>query len=479
MPNGWAQLGSELLGGPDPNAYDKGRVFTAQTEEALAKARAAQADAIAKDVQAKARDATRAALAQAGFSEADAGLADTLLGAGYGDFNQVMHGLGTRQEMGFRDVAGNPASGNRKRQAALAAISGKPFSPLEAVGPASYTDITADNPTLMTTPYGESSIAENNAQAANAYASANKTQDEMLHPERYRAPSTAAPKVTDALGNPVETGMIPNPNYDPSLPPDMAGNPLVIPQAGSSKDPAAGGAWGTRERMMLSSVLHSALEAGQRLSVTMNMPAGADRGFFDTGFGGHRGVGIMSAMAGNMTWGISDEEVNDYNTVMSGQARNLANLENYGRGAPTQGQIDAIYQALALRPGSVETVKSKMYKMADYRNTVENALHTFQAMNPRMPPDVVTMIEDTLKGLTESVPFTLQDVNALTAAQQKNPRATLKDVMTQRMMTAPARPQQPQARPGSPAVAPVPLGTDADGWVEVQPGVRVRLKPGQ
>ena len=472
MANGWAQLGSELFGGPDPTAYDSGRLYTAQTEGALAKAEAARLDAIAKSEVEKRRGQIQEALAANGATPEQAMLGDTIIGGGFGsDYNAFTSGQLHSQEQQFRSTLADPTADPMTQFAAGQGVEGHVLSPYAFSGQ-NVVDMRAPAAPgapipIQTTPLGQAQIATEAAQAG----AANALAYQRMHPEL----NPGSTKVTDAHGNPVQMGYEPNPMFDDTRP-ASAENPLVIPQAGGSADPAAGGAWGTRERMMLSSVLHSALEAGQRLNVIMGMPSGASGGVLGSGIGGHRGVGIMSAIADNMRWAISPDEVNQYNTVMMGQARNLANLENYGRGSPTQGQIDSIYQALALRTDGTETLESKMMKMADFRNTVENALHTFIAMNPRMKgTDAMQLVDDTLKGIRQSVPFTMDDVNRLTTEQQKNPRATLGDVMRRRMLTQPVRPQAPAAAP----TASVPTGAASDGWYEVEPGVRVRLKPGQ
>lgn len=435
MANGWAQLGSELFGGPDPTAYDSGRLYTAQTEGALAKAEAARLDAIAKSEVEKRRGQIQEALAANGATPQQAMLGDTIIGGGFGsDYNAFTSGQLHSQEQQFRSTLADPTADPMAQFAAGQGVEGHVLSPYAFSGQ-NAVDMRAPAAPgapipIQTTPLGQAQIATETAQAE----AANALAYQRMHPEL----NSGSTKVTDALGNPVQPGLMPNPSYDPTRPPDSATNPLVIPQAGSTNDPAAGGAWGTRERMMLSSVIHSALEAGQRLNTIMDMPSGANSGWLGMG---PKGTALTTAIAENMKWALSSDEVNQYNTLMMGQARNLANLENYGRTAPSQAQIDSIYQALALRPDGTETVEGKMMKMADFRNTVENALHTFQAMNPRMPPEAARMVSDTLANIRQSVPFTMDDVNALSRAQLKNPRATLKDVMTQRAMTQPVRPQ--------------------------------------
>ena len=470
MANGWAQLGSELFGGPDPTAYDSGRLYTAQTEGALAKAEAARLDAIAKSEVEKRRGQIQEALAANGATPEQAMLGDTIIGGGFGsDYNAFTSGQLHSQEQQFRSTLADPNADPMTQFAAGQSIKGEVLNPYAQVGD-SFVDLRAPVAPGAPAPLQRTALTDAKIGAENALAY------QRRHPELN--PSGAAESMLDpyngAFGKP-QPGEMANPNFDPALPASLDNRPFV-PRPGSTLDPAVGGTWGTRERMMLSSVLHSALEAGQRLNTIMDMPSGANSGMLGTGIGGHRGVGILSAIADNMRWAISPDEVNQYNTLMMGQARNLANLENYGRTAPSQAQIDSIYQALALRPDGTETVEGKMMKMADFRNTVENALHTFIAMNPRMKgTGAMQLVDDTLKGIRQSVPFTMDDVNRLTTEQQKNPRATLGDVMKRRMLTQPVRPGQnaggqPPAQTGTATARPdLPL-RDENGWELMEDG---------
>lgn len=467
----WGDAGAALGGifGGSEEAYQAGRLRTAQTENALAQARKTQLEATSEAQKAAARQQTEDALVASGTDPAQAHLLATIMAGETGsDYKAGMEGLGTQQEMGFRDVVANPNTPNNVRQANLAAISGKPFSPLESVGEGSYTDITAATPGIMTTPVGESAIAENNAQAGNANASAAKTRDEMLHPERYRAAGDGPGGIK------APSGYMLNPAFNAALPQSDTNQP-VVPIMGGPADPNVGPPMGQRERSMLSGMLHAGLEASQRLETVTRMPVGANQGLWNQ----HPGTTVMDAAGRSLLWAVSPQDVQLYNVAMSGVARNLAILENYGRGAPTTGQIAAIADQLSLRPG--DTVATMMLKLADYRNTVENAAETFLAMNKNRPDDATLVAEKMLKTARKSVPFTMNDVVDYQAASAKNPGLTIGEFTRQRMMTqrpdaAPAPAAAPGATPG--AAGPPSFATEAEAAAaaasgKIQSGTRI------
>lgn len=470
----WGDAGAALgsIFGGSEEAYQAGRLRTAQTENALAQARKTQLEATSEAQKAATRAQSEDALVATGrYTPAEAHLIATIMNGETGsDYKAAMEGLGTQQEMGFRDVVANPTTPNDVRQANLAAISGRPFSPLESVGEGSYTDITAATPGIMTTPVGQSAIAENQAQAANANASAAKTRDEMLNPDRYRSAG-------EGLGGiKAPSGYMLNPAFNAALPQSETNQP-VVPIMGGPADPNVGPALGSRERGMVSSMLHSGLEAGQRLATISKMPMGASTGVWNQ----HPGTSVLDAAGRSLLWNLSPQEVNLYNVAMSGVARNLANLENYGRGTPTAGQISAIYDTLALRPGEATTA-SAMLKMADYRNTVENAVHTFLAMNPNVPDDAKDLAHQMIAQVQSAVPFTMDDVVAFQTASQGNAGLSIGQYMKQRMMTrrpdaAPAPAAAPASNVGSPGQVPT-FATEAEAAAaaasgKIQHGTRI------
>lgn len=437
--SGWDNLGAVMGGeladnGGDSEAYLTGRYRTAQTEGALANARLNMLKATSEAKKQAARAGVEAALVANGATPTAAHEMATIMQGELGsDYRDVQAGRATQQEMGFRDVVANGATDNATRQRNLAAISGKPFSPLEAVGSGTYTDITAVNPTVMSTPLGQAEIATQRPAQAENYAQADKARRET----------------TD--GGKPESGFEVNPDYDPTVtdPADPRyGKTRAV--TGGSKDPNIGAPLGARERVIISSVVHSGMESAQRVHNIMRMPAEVSSGLFGSG---SLKIDPMSAVKNNMLLKLNDTDINNYNALMLGQARNVANLESMGRYSPSEAQISTIYQQLALKSG--DSLETKMMRMADYRNMVENALRTTQMMvGNQLPSDVRAELEHQLASIKEAVPFTIDNVTDLQTTQRTKPRATLREVMSQRMATAPAPKAGGAAPPAGPAAPP-------------------------
>lgn len=460
MADGWSNFGTalgDLFSGGD-DAYEEGRLHAIKTESALLEARNRQLTNKALEAEQAAQQELQNQAAALGIDPA----ALAITRAGWGpDYNSAMSGRATGQEMGFRDRVADPATPNDARQFALAAISGKPFNPLEAVGPASYTDITAPQPELRTTPYGESMIAERDATT------------------RLRNVQAGDPDYQTAGSGGVGVGgmkeppkYMANPNFDPSRPPDTVTNPMVVPVVGGPADPNVGPAMGTRERAVVARIDNAAANTAGDLRAMVAMPSGASQGVFGIGAGASPGVGIMEATVNSMKLRLAPEEIRQYNSILGGFSNQLRTLEQMGL-AGSQG-LAAQYDALAFRPE--DTVEDKMFKLASVRQSTENALGTILAMNPNMPDDAKARMRTTIANVRQAVPYTREDVIALQAEQRRNPRATLASLIAQRRNAAPVR-STPAAGP-APTSAPMTGTPDPEGWVTMPNGVRVRRKPG-
>jgi hypothetical protein len=462
--SGWEQLGNVLGGGVDhTGAYEGGQLYASKTIDALEQAKGRQLSNIAADAKQKARDSTEQALIASGTEPTQAHLLATIMTGETGsDYSAGMTGLAKGQETNFRNVLGDPTASPTAQFAAGQAVKGEVLNPYANLGD-SFVDLRAPvapgaPASLQQTPLGVAKVGAENA---------------LAH-QRMQPPASAA-----------EGGLKPNdkyqlnPNYDPTKPADSVTNPQLIPVIGGPADPNTGTPMGARERQAAASVMHSALETAQRLDTIMRMPTGANRGIFNS----HPGTTLLGAMSGNLQWGLSPEEVNDYNTVVTGLARNFAVLESYGRYAPSGAAMQQ-FETLKLAPNGTETVYTKMLKMADLRNTVENTMHTFLAMNPNVPDSATNMAQRILSSVQESIPFTMNDVVALRAAQDKNPRLPLGEMSRQRQQAPPKAPGA-TAQPGAPAPAPAaaptgaPVQTHSEADYNVLPSGTLYLMPGE
>lgn len=453
--SGWGTLGDIMGGGIDTqNAFDTGRLRTAQTEGALASARQTQLKNMASEFQAKNQLGVEDAMVKMGIDPTQANAQSTIMNAGLAnDFSQVQEGAGRMGQNAYRATLANPNAPLADQFAAGQGVQGKVLNPYDQVSPQSFVDLRAPGAPgapapIQTTAIGQSEIGQHNAAAY-----------KDMHPEL--SPSGAAEAGLDpyhgVYGKP-KLGEMANPSFNPAAPASVDNLPFIQRPA----DPTSLAApIGSRERGMLASVTHGVIEGSQRLGSIVKMPSGASSGLAGMLPGGNHGVGLMQATTNNLRWALSPTEVKEYNTVMGGQARNIAFIENFGR-PPTEGQIASVYQQLAFMPGDNMDIESKMMKLADFRNTIENGVKTFMAMygtNPSTPPDLIQTMQAALESTKAAVPFTMDDVTALSAT----PGKSLGEAMQQRRLNRPAGAAPPAAGVAPRAPAAPPVGTTAPG----------------
>lgn len=190
--NGWAaageSLGNLLTGAGREDAFQAGRYRSAQTEQALSAARKAQEDALKASTQ-------RGLVERVAASDTASLLGDELMGAIIaggmgGDFSSYGTGRLRNQEYDFRARAADPTANALERTRVLGALSGDPYSDIQALGSHGVVDLTSDAPAVQTTALSDSLIDRNRAQTAASYA-ASRASD-ALATQRQAAP--AGPK---------------------------------------------------------------------------------------------------------------------------------------------------------------------------------------------------------------------------------------------------------------------------------------------
>lgn len=444
MSDGWGLLGESLggifAGGDD--AYQEGRLRTARTEDALAQAKNRALEGKALLAKQNARDGVVQKLIAAGTDPAEADLLGSIMVGEMGsDYNAGVSGLETQQGIGFRDTIADPSTPNDVRQANLAALSGKPFSPLEAVGTGTYTDITAPKPELMVSPVGEASIRADDALT-------NLRGVQAGDPDYRTAGSGGAAGAAGPDGIKAPSGYMLNPNFNPALPPSDTNKP-VMPIPGGPNDPNSPGEMGMNLTAQFARTLNAAGNTALDLKNIMSMPSGATTGVF----GGQSGApNLLGVTPGWLQNEITSDEVQQYKAVTGTLGEQLSTIERMGmRGAAG---LTRQFDNLALAEG--DSVYTKMYKLAQMRQTVENGIRTMLSLN-RMPPTMIEQANTVLRDVMQAVPFTPQDVLAF--QNEKHPRITLGEYLKQRQMTNPVRPQAAPAGPSGPTGTPGPVGS--------------------
>jgi hypothetical protein len=425
--SGWGSLGEILGGGVDTSqAYETGRLRTAQTEDALMAARNKQLENMAAEFKAKNQAGFEDARVAMGVPAAQAHMEATIVNGNLGsNFAATQSGMQTGLENTALQTLGNP-NASLGDQFSAGQVAEHKFVPRVQWNGNVGTDVTQYQP-------GTAPVTYPNQVAQAQIGSDNALAYSRMHPEL--SPSGADNAGLDpyhgVFGKP-NPGEMANQNFNPSLPASRDNLPFVM----RPEDPAASAApIGSRERGMLASVTHGVIEGTQHLGVIMNQPAGADTGLFGSNVFGTHGVGLLQASSNNLRQSLGSTEVKQYNTLMGGQARNAAFIENFGR-VPTDGQIASVMSQITFMPGDSTDIEAKMMKAASYRNVIENGVRTFMAIygkNPDTPPDLIQLMQEADANVKKIVPYTMDDVNALST----NPGQSLIEVTKKRMLNKP------------------------------------------
>lgn len=442
MASGWEAVGGVLGGGIDrAGAFEQGRLRTAQTENAILQAQERQLRNIAAETRAATEERVRRTEAEHGIDKVP--LAD-IMGAGYGNYDQVMSGRLKGQEHGFRGTLANPEASGTDRFLAAQGVQGKVLNPFDMVGQAEYADLRNPDAGLNTTALGESLIDENVAQTAAANA---------LAEQRQRAPAAGgAGASADPRGKP-PAGYKWNPAFDPALPAGP-GNLELLPITGGAADINSPRPLGMNALTQFARVLNAAGNTALDLATIVNMPSGASSGWF----GKPNDKGVMSMVPGNLANQVTPAEVQQYRAIMGTLGEQLATIERTGmRGS--QGLAER-FNDLALLP--TDDVFTKMLKLAQMRQTVENGMDTLASLNSLPQPmlDRTTLLK---QRVAQAIPFTPRDV--LMLQQSKDPTMTLEKMLRGHGASAGTGGPSPAVAPGAtPNVRrPIPP-RNAHGW---------------
>lgn len=419
--NGAKKLGFLLFGGADAmraEAMEQGRLRTAQTETAIENARLKRLERVSAEAQETELQGLENEAAKAGMK--NPALFSRLVRAGRGNSQQMTEAALNMQEFGNRDILGDADADPLDQFAAGQGVQGKVLSPLEMVGAGNFINVESGKLDLGTTPLGTSMIGENEATEEASRQLGLLREDQRINPTRYDSGSGEA-KIRDALGNPVQAGFMPNPNYDPAQMADTETNPLVVPISGGGQDPNAAGKLGVRERAMVGSVLNAAQNTVGDIGSIMSLDVGVDAGFFGQGAMAP-GSTLMDVVGGNLRRELNPESSNAYNAILGNLSNQLGRIEQMGYQVP-QGLAEK-FDALVLTDS--DNVYTKMIKMSQMRQSVESAMDTLVNLNA-LPATAKTQAIQLRDDIRAVVPFTTRDVIAL--ARPENEGKTLAQVM--------------------------------------------------
>lgn len=198
------------------------------------------------------------------------------------------------------------------------------------------------------------------------------------------------------------------------------GNLEFIPGGPADPDKKTG-SLGNRESVFINRVMLSANEAAKDLENVVRLPTTASRGLFG---GRQQGPGLLDAGKETLANKMTSQEVQSYNVRSAGFQRSLAAIEAAGL-APS-GTLSHQMDAVIFKEG--DTNHTKLEKLAQTRQIVEAGLETTLS-NPKLAKAQKDHIEEVIKSIRKAVPFTLEDLDRLAAAQEDNPATTLRDIM--------------------------------------------------
>ncbi len=178
---------------------------------------------------------------------------------------------------------------------------------------------------------------------------------------------------------------------------------------------------GSREAVFTNRILISANEAAKDLANIARLPIKSDTGFFG---GRKQGPTLFDAGKEALTQAMTSQEVQSYNTRSAGLQRSMAAIEAAGL-APS-GTLSHQMEAVQFHAG--DSQQTRLEKLAQTRQIIDAGLETTLA-NPKLGDEQRTHVASILDSLHKAIPFTIEDIDKLGTLQDRNPKATLNDVM--------------------------------------------------
>jgi hypothetical protein len=223
-----------------------------------------------------------------------------------------------------------------------------------------------------------------------------------------RVPAAYKAALEHATHVPGEEQQKPPAGYKWAPDPDNAGQQMLVPITGGPKDPNAPAAAGSREAVFQNRVINALNLGTAALHNITQLPMGADTGLLG-GYGAHPGYSAMDTAAASLKNKLSDEDVQQYNLMVSGLSRNLAGIEQAGL-AP-QGSFTDSLNSVQARPG--DTLGVRLGKLAEARQIIETGLQSL-IDSPRVTEGQKEKINARLGDLRKDIPYTVEDTIALT-----------------------------------------------------------------
>jgi len=439
---GYSDLGSALAGGD----VAKSGLMEAQGEQLGANTQRAIAEANAQFAKNKALANLPATMSNL-FD--DPKVAAGMAGAGQAGIplEQLQQArLGNQKQGNLSTVANTGATDEQRAGALLAADPASHGIISPTAGGEAATNALHPDQGVTTTPLGQALIPAKvgliQAQTNLANAGGN-----LKNTEAANNPHVGAAVGPDGLPKaPANFQWATNPDGTPKM--DQNGQRELTPITGGGKDPNAPASMGSREASIFSRFLNSASLGSKAIANIARAPVGTNAGVL--GVGSSPGHSMMQATTDSLRNALSPEEVQQYNTMNAGLARNLAGVESAGMVAPGTFS-DQIGQGTMLRAGDTEN--TKLMKLAETRQILETGLSTALS-NPRVPETQKAEMRQHIAALQQSIPYSVEDVQNLANSAGGH---TLQDLIAVKgLRPAGAAPVPSAAAAPQPGAAPAP-----------------------
>jgi hypothetical protein len=159
-------------------------------------------------------------------------------------------------------------------------------------------------------------------------------------------------------------------------------------------------------------VTTAANEASASIKNIVNMNPDVSTGLF----GGRQSTNPFTAPLDAMTNAITSEDVQRYNVEIANFGKFIAQLQKGGR-AVTNYDIAQASQQFAIRMG--DSPLTVLTKLAQMRQSAERAIDVRLA-SPKTPEGLKEILRQNKEEITDSIPFTVNDVNSFANKQKGN-----------------------------------------------------------
>jgi len=184
----------------------------------------------------------------------------------------------------------------------------------------------------------------------------------------------------------------------------------------------------------LNRILGSAELATADIENMARVPVG-EAGSGMIGFGRTPDGTILGGSAQNFRNHIISEDVDNFETMLTGLSRNLAAIEGQGAATGVAKLADKIEGQVSIRRG--DTYYTRAMRMAQIRQVVDHGLIAAK-LNKAASPEQIARMNDLQASLATAIPYTVKDLQLLRRVHSNNPETTLGQLLEQTRSPSPA-----------------------------------------